>query len=168
MDQITLQVLIQYNPDMDNYHSMTTYELWGCGDNIQKAKESAISVISAHLYHFAKNNVDLPLPEQQLKNAQEISDYFNADDPFFVKRREKKEKRKYVPGQEVTHIEGFKDEKGRRKLLEYSFKDNLAGELARLFLNHSGKRADLPERTYVTQDETIVVPADGQLPQLIF
>jgi hypothetical protein len=173
MESIILQALLvppelSSDGSSSDHISVTTYGLCGQGSGLKGARDSAISVISCYLDYYAQNNCELPLPEQQLSNAQEITDYFNADDPWLVERRKKREARKYVLGQTVTSLKGIKDNLYQKKLTELSFRNDGLGNLVRYLLNRSDKRLDLPERTYIIKDEIISVPAKGNVPELVF
>ncbi len=170
MNPIKLQALLMPSSIEGDYISITTYDhLCGQGPGLKGARDSAISVVSCYLDYYEQNNCELPLPKQQLKNAQELSDYFNANDPWRVKRKKEKEERKYIPGQKVISLEGIKDYLNQKKMFQYALRQNsIVGELARYFLNRSDKRLDLPDKTYIEKDETVIVPAENNLPELVF
>lgn len=77
-EPITLQAILKRGANPENHLAVTTYGLAGQGDTSSQAKESVIFLIIHHLTYYAEKG-SLLRPEKQLRNAEEVRDYFKAD-----------------------------------------------------------------------------------------
>ncbi len=94
---IEFQTLVIPGANPSNYVSVTTYDIAGQGKTLDEACKSALSIVSAHLYHYVQHQVEsLPMPDCRLKTVDDVVKHFWKGITKYMLRTQKSEDGKEI------------------------------------------------------------------------